>query len=68
MIQSPRKWFCPMRDRKSPSQNTGVSFSNERQKVEISLKKLLEQNETFGVGGNEEWKKTSPLACSFRKS
>jgi len=36
--------------------NTGVSFSNERQKVEISLKKLLEQNETFGVGGNEEWK------------
>ena len=39
--------------------NTGVSFSNERQKVEISLKKLLEQNETFGVGGNEEWKNVS---------
>ena len=36
--------------------NTGVSFSNERQKVEISLKKLLEQNETFSIGMNEEWK------------
>ena len=27
--------------------------------MEISLKKLLEQNETFGVGGNEEWKNVS---------
>lgn len=33
-----------------------VSFVNERQKVEISLKKLLEQDETFSIGMNEEWK------------
>ena len=33
-----------------------VGFVNERQKVEISLKKLLEQDETFSLGMNEEWK------------
>ena len=33
-----------------------VGFVNERQKVEISLKKLLEQDETFSIGMNEEWK------------
>lgn len=33
-----------------------VGFYNERQKVEISLQKLLEQDETFSLGMNEEWK------------
>lgn len=33
-----------------------VGFVNERQKVEISLKKLLEQDGTFSIGMNEEWK------------
>ena len=33
-----------------------VGFVNERQKVEISLKKLLEQDETFSIGMNGEWK------------
>ena len=33
-----------------------VGFVNERQKVEISLQKLLEQDETFSIGMNEEWK------------
>lgn len=33
-----------------------VGFVNERQNVEISLKKLLEQDETFSIGMNEEWK------------
>lgn len=36
--------------------SASVGFVNERQKVEISLKKLLEQNETFSIGMNEEWK------------
>lgn len=33
-----------------------VGFVNERQKVEINLQKLLEQDETFSIGMNEEWK------------
>ena len=33
-----------------------VGFYNERQKVEISLQKLLEQDETFSIGINGEWK------------
>ena len=36
--------------------SASVGFYNERQKVEISLKKLLEQDETFSLGMNEEWK------------
>lgn len=36
--------------------SASVGFVNERQKVEISLKKLLEQDETFSLGRNEEWK------------
>ena len=31
-----------------------VSFYNERQKVEISLSKILEQDERFGIGDNGE--------------
>ena len=31
-----------------------VSFYNERQRAEISLSKILEQNELFGLGGNGE--------------
>ena len=31
-----------------------VSFCNERQRAEISLSKILEQNELFGLGGNGE--------------
>ena len=34
--------------------STEVSFCNERQKAEISLSKILEQNELFGIGGNGE--------------
>ena len=36
--------------------SASVGFYNERQKVEISLQKLLEQDETFSLGMNEEWK------------
>lgn len=36
--------------------SASVGFVNERQKVEISLQKLLEQDETFSIGINEEWK------------
>ena len=33
---------------------TSAEFCNERQKAEISLSKVLEQNETFGIGDNGE--------------
>lgn len=33
---------------------TAASFYNERQKAEITIEKLLEQDETFGVGSNNE--------------
>ena len=35
---------------------TATSFENERQKVEISLVKSIEQNECFGIGTNGEMK------------
>ena len=38
---------------------TATSFENERQKVEISLAKSIEQNETFGIGANGEMKNIS---------
>ena len=38
---------------------TATSFVNERQKVRISLEKVLEQNETFGIGKNDEIKNIS---------
>lgn len=38
---------------------TGTSFVNERQKVEISLKKAMETNELFGIGVNGEVKNVS---------
>ena len=38
---------------------TATSFVNERQKVKISLEKILEQNETFGIGKNDEIKNIS---------
>ena len=38
---------------------TATSFVNERQKVKISLEKILEQNETFGIGKNNEIKNIS---------
>ena len=38
---------------------TATSFVNERQKVKISLEKVLEQNETFGIGKNDEIKNIS---------
>lgn len=34
--------------------NTDLSFYNERQKAQISLTKVLEQDETFGIGQNSE--------------
>ena len=33
-----------------------TAFVNDYQRVEISLEKILEQDETFGVGTNEEYK------------
>ena len=38
---------------------TATSFVNERQKVNISLEKILEQDETFGIGKNDEIKNIS---------
>lgn len=38
---------------------TATSFYNERQKVKISLEKILEQNEAFGIGKNDEIKNVS---------
>ncbi|CUO60552.1 Predicted outer membrane protein [Catenibacterium mitsuokai] len=38
---------------------TATSFVNERQKVKISLEKTLEQDETFGIGKNDEIKNIS---------
>lgn len=38
---------------------TATSFVNERQKVEISLKKTLEVNDLFGIGQNGEMKNIS---------
>ena len=38
---------------------TATGFYNERQKVKISLEKVLEQNETFGIGKNDEIKNIS---------
>ena len=38
---------------------TATSFVNERQKVKLSLEKVLEQNETFGIGKNDEIKNIS---------
>ena len=34
--------------------NTSTSFTNDRQKAEIDLTKILEQNEKFNIGNNEE--------------
>lgn len=34
--------------------DTAVSFMNDRQKAEISLAKVLEQNKQFGIGMNDE--------------
>lgn len=34
--------------------NTSTSFTNDRQKVEIDLTKILEQDEKFNIGNNEE--------------
>lgn len=33
--------------------NTSTSFTNDRQKVEIDLTKVLEQNEKFNIGSND---------------
>lgn len=38
---------------------TATSFYNERQKMKIFLEKILEQNETFGIGKNDEIKNIS---------
>lgn len=34
--------------------NTSTSFTNDRQKAEINLSKILEQNEKFNIGSNDE--------------
>lgn len=34
--------------------NTSTSFTNDRQKVEIDLTKVLEQNKKFNIGNNDE--------------
>ena len=38
---------------------TATSFVNERQKVKLSIEKILEQDETFGIGKNDEIKNIS---------
>lgn len=39
--------------------NTSTSFTNDRQKVEVDLTKILEQDEKFGVGNNDEIRNVS---------
>lgn len=39
--------------------NTSTSFTNDRQKVEINLTKVLEQNEKFNIGNNGEIRNVS---------
>lgn len=39
--------------------NTSTSFTNDRQKVEINLTKILEQDEKFNIGNNEEIRNVS---------
>lgn len=39
--------------------NTSTSFTNDRQKAEIDLRKILEQNEKFNIGNNEEIRNVS---------
>lgn len=39
--------------------NTSTSFTNDRQKAEIDLTKILEQNEKFNIGNNEEIRNVS---------
>lgn len=39
--------------------NTSTSFKNDRQKVEIDLTKVLEQNEKFNIGNNDEIRNVS---------
>ena len=39
--------------------NTSTSFVNERQKAEIDLLKVLEKDETFGIGNGDEIKRVS---------
>lgn len=39
--------------------NTSTSFTNDRQKVEIDLTKVLEQNEKFNIGNNGEIRNVS---------
>lgn len=39
--------------------NTSISFTNDRQKAEIDLTKILEQDEKFGIGNNDEIRNVS---------
>lgn len=39
--------------------NTSTSFTNDRQKVDIDLTKVLEQNEKFNIGNNDEIRNVS---------
>lgn len=39
--------------------NTSTSFTNDGQKAEINLTKILEQNEKFNIGNNDEISKVS---------
>jgi LPXTG-motif cell wall-anchored protein len=39
--------------------NTSTSFTNDRQKVEVDLTKILEQDEKFGIGNNDEIRNVS---------
>lgn len=45
---------------------TGASFINEKQKVEISLKKALEVNDLFGIGTNDEMKISASVCLPQR--
>ena len=52
----PKEVTLPYAGQEVEITSASVGFVNERQKVEISLQKLLEQDETFSIGMNEEWK------------
>lgn len=39
--------------------NTSTSFTNDRQKVEVDLTKIFEQDEKFGIGNNDEIRNVS---------
>lgn len=52
----PKNVVLPYAGQEVKITSASVEFVNDRQKVEIRLKKLLEQDEIFSIGMHEEWK------------